>query len=165
MFKKYLSICWFGGDPAELPVSKSFLWKILTFYLIAGLFIQSNITDPVEAFIQVFIELFITLLFIGALLIKRKNFTQFERITTAILFSESFVYVLALPMAIWYIVVKETEYAMYPAIAGSVLIIWSCAIISYLLKGILNYALSLSIVLSIAYFMITYLGSLGLISM
>lgn len=165
MLKKYLSICWFGGDPAELPVSRSFLWKILVFYLIAGLFIQANITDPVEAFIQVFIELFITFLFIGALLIKKKNFAQFERIATAILFSESFVYVLALPMAIWYIIVKETEYSMYPAIAGGVLILWSLAIISYLLKGILNYALSLSIVLSITYFVTTYLGSLGLISM
>ena len=165
MIKLYLPLCWFGGIPTELPTTKAFFWKCLVFYLIAGFFIQANITDPVEAFIQVIIELFITLIFISVLLIKHKSFEQFERVTTAILFCESFVYVLALPVAIWFIVVKETDYALYPAIAGAIIIFWSCAIISYLLKGILRYNMSLSILISITYFITTYMGSLGLLSM
>jgi hypothetical protein len=45
---------------------RKFLWTNLVIYMLLGLFIQANITDPIEAFIQIFVEIFITLIFLGA---------------------------------------------------------------------------------------------------
>ena len=165
MLKQYFSVCWFTGDPAELQISKSFLWKCLIFYLGAGILIQANITDPAEALIQVFIELLITILFIGFLLMLKKSLGHFERMTTAFIFSECFYYLLVFPVAIWYTVVKETAQDIYPIFVAAFLTVWFCAIISYILKGILSSRLWASIFLSITYFAITYLGSFGLILM
>ena len=57
MLKDYLQLCWLNGYPEDLPTDRKFLWINLGIYLLLGLFIQANISDPVEAFIQILIEI------------------------------------------------------------------------------------------------------------
>jgi len=70
MLKDYIQLCWFKGYPEDLPTDRRFLWVNLVIYMLLGLFIQANITDPIEAFIQIFVEIFITIIFLGALILK-----------------------------------------------------------------------------------------------
>lgn len=165
MLKQYLPLCWFGDIPENLTTSKPFLWKNLIFYGCAGLFIQANITDPVEAFLQILVELFITVIFITALLKIKNSLTQFKPVFTAFIICENFFYLCALPIAIWYIAIRTSEYSMYPIYAGMVLIVWFCAMISYLLQKLLDCRVTLSILLSILYFILTYLVSFALLLM
>jgi biotin transporter BioY len=69
-----------------------------------------------EAFMQIFIEVFITLSFIAALLFRDGSSYNFERFLTAILVCENFVYVIGLPILFWFIFAKGSEYASYPII-------------------------------------------------
>lgn len=165
MLKEYLQLCWLKGYPEDLPTNRKFLWNNLIIYLLLGLFIQANISDPAEAFIQIFIEVFITLIFMGVLLIKDGSTYNFERFLTAILVCENFVYVLALPLAFWFIFAKGGEYDHYPVYLGAVLIIWSVVIITYLLKGLFDFNWNTSATLSVVYFILTYFGSFALLLM
>ena len=165
MLNDYLQLCWLNGYHEDLPTNRKFLWINLVVYLLLGLFIQSNISDPVEAFIQILIEVVITLLFIGALLLKDGNAYNFERFLTAILVCENFVYVLGLPILFWYIFAKGSDIANYPIYIGMALRIWSVVIIAYLLKGLFDFNWKTSASLSVLYFVLTYFGSFGLLLM
>jgi len=142
MLKDYIQLCWFKGEPHDLPVDRKFLWINISLYLLFGLFIQANISDPIEAFLQVFLEILITLIFMSVIVLKKdEGFYNFERFLTAILVCENFIYVLGLPF----------------------LVFWSLAIIAYLLKELFEFSWQISTSLSILYFLLTYLGSLGLL--
>jgi len=165
MLKDYIQLCWFKGYPEDLPTDRRFLWVNLGIYMLLGLFIQANITDPVEAFIQIFVEIFITVIFLGALILKDGSTYHFERFVTAVLVCENFVYILALPLAFWFIFVKGSASAAYPIYIGVALIGWSIAIITYLFKGLFSFDWQISAVLSVAYFLCTYFGSFVLLLM
>ena len=165
MFKDYIQLCWLSGYPEDLPTDRKFLWVNLVIYLLLGLFIQANISDPVEAFIQIFIEVLITLLFMGALLLRDSSTYNFERFLTAILVCENFVYALGLPILFWYILAKGSVFATYPIYFGMALIIWSVVIIAYILKGLFDFNWRTSASLSVFYFILTYFGSFGLLLM
>jgi hypothetical protein len=165
MLKVYMQIFWFKGHPEDLPTDRKFLWINLGIYMLLGLFIQANIMGLGEAFIQIVVEICITLIFLGALILKDGSTYHFERFITAILVCENFVYILALPLAFWFIFEKGTATSIYPIYIGVLLIIWSIAIISYLFKGLFNFDKQISNILSVAYFVLTYFGSFILLLM
>jgi hypothetical protein len=69
---------------------------------------QANISDPIEAFLQVFLEILITLVFMAVIVLKRdEGFYNFERFLTAILVCENFIYVLGLPIKTSYQLVNH----------------------------------------------------------
>ena len=106
MFKEYIQLCWLSGYPEDLPTDRKFLYINLVIYFLLGLFIQGNISDPIEAFMQIFIEVFITLTFMATLLFRDGSGYNFERFLTAILICENFVYSIGLPILFWYIFIK-----------------------------------------------------------
>ena len=165
MLKQYLPLCWLGEIPDNLSTSKSFIWRNLVLYICAGLFIQGNIIDPAEASIQILIELFITVVFVFTLLKIKKSLAQFEVVFTAFIICENFFYLAALPIAIWYITVRTSEYSMLPIYGGIILVIWFCAMISSLLQKLFNFRVMPSILLSVFYFIATYLVSFALLLM
>lgn len=158
-------MCWLGNIPVNLKTSKSFLLKNIIFYLCAGLFIQANIADLGEAFLQIFIELFIMVLFVTALFKLNSSLVQFEQIFTALVVCENVFYLFALPIAIWYIAIRTSEYSLLPIYAGIVLIVWFCAMVSHLLHQLFDFRIMVSISLSVFYFVVTYFGSFALLFM
>jgi hypothetical protein len=165
MLKQYFPLFWFGHVPTYLPTSKSFLNRNLIFYLCTGLFIQANITDLVEAFIQVIMELLITVLFVTVLLKVKTSLSQFKEVFTAFVICENFFYLCALPFAIWYIATRTSEYSLLPLYAAIIIIVWFWAIIAHLLHSLFDFKWGISILISVFYFLVTYLGSLALIIM
>ena len=165
MFKDYIQLCWLNGYPEDLPTDRKFLYINLAVYFLLGLFSQGNISDPIEAFMQIFIEVFITLVFMGALLLKDGSSYNFERFLTAILVCENFVYTLGLPILFWFIFAKGSDYASYPIYIGSILMLWSIVIIAYLIKGLFGFDWKTGSSLSVLYFVLTYFGSFALLMM
>ena len=163
MFKDYIQLCWLNGYPEDLPTDRKFLYINLAVYFLLGLFIQGNISDPIEAFMQIFIEVFITLSFMAALLFRDGSTYNFERFLTAILVCENFVYTIGLPILFWFILAKGGDYASYPIYLGAILMLWSIVIISYLIKGLFGFDWRTSSSLSVLYFVLTYFGSFGIL--
>jgi len=164
MLKDYIQLCWFSGDPHDLPIDRKFLWINVGLYLLFGLFIQANISDPIEAFFQVILEIVITLIFMAIIVYKKEEgFYNFERFLTAILVCENFIYVLGIPLAFWFIFAKGSATEIFPIYIVAILIFWSLAIIAYLLKELYEFNWQVSISLSLLYFLLTYLGSMVLL--
>jgi hypothetical protein len=159
MLKEYMQLCWLKGYPDDLPTDRKFLWTNLGLYFLLGLFIQTNISGPIEAFMQIIVEIVVTILFMAALLYKDGSTYNFERFLTAILVCENFVYIFALPLAFWFIFAKGSDTAFYPVYVGVALMLWSIAIISHLLMGLFGYRWRMSTALSVLYFLLTYFGS------
>ncbi|PKM13769.1 MAG: hypothetical protein CVV13_00855 [Gammaproteobacteria bacterium HGW-Gammaproteobacteria-3] len=153
--KHYVPLCWFKNNPLELPRSVGFFQKNLYFYILVELFIQMNITDPLEATIEVALETLLTLLFVAALLFSKKALVGFIPAATSFLVCENVVAAFVLPVMIW--LTTTDDLLSYYIVA--VLVLWDIALIVYLIKRILATPTPIAIALSLLYFTVTYLGA------
>ena len=155
LLKHYVPLCWFKNNPLELPRSASFFQNNLYFYVLIELFIQVNVTDPLEAFIEVALETSLTLLFVACLLFVKKALAGFIPAATSFLVCENIVASLGLPVVIW--LTTTDDLLSYYFLAF--LILWDIAMITYLIKRILTANIVTAFLLSLAYFIATYIGA------
>ena len=153
--KHYVPLCWFKNNPLELPRSVGFFQKNLYFYVLVELFIQVNVTDPLEAFIEVALETSLTLLFVAALLFVKKALPGFIPAATSFLVCENIVAAFGLPVVVW--LTTTDDLLSYYILAA--LIIWDIAMITYLIKRILVTHVLAAFLLSLGYFLATYVGA------
>ena len=158
LLKQYVALCWFKNNPLELPRSVSFFQKNLYFYVLVELFIQVNVTDPLEAFLEVGIETSLTLLFVAFLLLLKKAMAGFISAASSFLICENVVASFGLPIVVW--LTSTDDLLSYYILFA--LIVWDIAMISYLIKRILVINSVYAFLLSLAYFVITYLGAFSL---
>ena len=153
--KHYVPLSWFKNNPLELPRSVGFFQKNLYFYVLVELFIQINVTDPLEAFIEVALETSLTLLFVAVLLFVKKALAGFIPAATSFLVCENIVAAFGLPVVVW--LTTTDDLLSYYILAG--LIFWDIAMITYLIKRILVTNILFAFLLSLAYFLATYIGA------
>ena len=156
-FSLYLPLCWLKTNPLDLPSSDSFLKKNIIFYFIVELFIQANMIDPTEAFIEVIIETSFTLAFVAIILLFTKSMHLYVQIISAVLFCENVVAFFGVPAVIW-LTITENPISYY--LAGA-LVIWDYVLITYIIKEVLSIILAASLILSFFYFGMTYFGAYG----
>ena len=120
---------------------------------------QTNMTDdPFESFLEVSIEIALTLLFIGFILYLNRTLYAFVQTTTAVLFCTNVVSVFIIPILVW---LTLNEYLLSYYVLG-LLFIWELALIAYIFRKTLAINLSASIALSAVYFIIVYMGSFSI---
>jgi hypothetical protein len=157
---QYLSLCWFRNTLDDLPDSPKLFRYSLIFYVVVGISIQSNVTDPLEAVLDVLLETILTLVFIATVLFFVKSVNLFKIVTTAFLICTNFIYVLGTPVMVW-VTVSGDEYSF--GVLG-LLLIWWAAIINYILKTLLPFSWSYSLLMTVVFITIVYLGSFMLMS-
>lgn len=157
--KKYLPLCWFDANPLNLVKSTTFLKLNSVFYGGAQYFLQTNMTDdPVESFFEVCFELLFTFAFVGVMLFFDKMLYAYVQVTTAILFCTNILSVCLLPVLIW-LTVSDEPLSYYMM---CVLSLWFYALITYIIKVTLTIDIIASLALSLLYFIVVYLGAVGL---
>ena len=156
ILRQYLPLCWFKHNPLELTRSMSFFKQNLLFYFIVEYFMQANMTDdPFESFIEVSIETLLTLMFIGFILHLNKTLYAFIQVTTAILVCANIVSLFVIPVLIW-LTVSEDILSYYSL---GLLFIWEFTVVAYIFRKIMAINIAASLVLSVIYFTVTYLGA------
>jgi hypothetical protein len=155
----YLQLCRFKNNPLDLMPSKAFLWKNIAFYILAGTIVEANISEPVEAFIEVNIETLVTCLLILTLLLITKRLAIYSQLLTAALVCENFLIILGIITEILDVVAQKTPYEDYPLYLGILLVIWFIAIVSYILKQVFSFNLATCISLAVFYFSFTFIGT------
>lgn len=155
ILKHYVPLSWFVGNPLELPRSTLFFKYALSFYYLLELVVQINmVDDPLEAFSDVTIETLLTILFVLLALALNGSLAWFVQVACALLVSESFITVLAIPILAWNTVTESTtSYVLLSLLFG-----WVFLVVSYIFKLILNINRAASIVMGIFYFLVTYVG-------
>jgi len=159
VFKRYLPLCWLRGNPLELPRSLNFFKGNLLFYFIVEYFMQTNMVDnPVEAFFEISIETLLTLAFIALILILNRSMFAYIEITTALVFCENVASVFGAPAFAWLTVTDDLlSYYVF-----GLIVFWEFLIIAYILKRTLSINTPASLVMSLIYFIATFLGAYSL---
>ena len=159
ILRQYLPLCWFRHNPLKLTRSMVFFKQNLLFNFIVEYFMQANMTDdPFESFTEVSIQTLLTLMFIGFILYLNKILYAYIQVTTAILVCANVVSLFVIPVLIW-LTVNEDVLSYYSL---GLLFIWEFTVIAYLFRKTLSINLAASLVLSVLYFTVTYLGAFAI---
>lgn len=159
LIKIFLPLCWLKSNPLDMPRSMAFFRQNLLFSFAIEYLMQANMTDdPIEAFFDVSIETFLTLLFVWGLLFLNRTLYVYLQVTTAILFCANVISVVIIPIMVW-LTVTEDLVSYY--ILG-LLLLWDFAVVAYILKRTIIVNTAASIALASFYFVATYLGAFAL---
>lgn len=158
LLKQYTLLSWFVGNPLELPRSTLFFKYILAGYYLLALISQLNmVDDPLEAFSDVTIETLLTLLFVFLALALNRSLAWFLQVACALMVTESVITVFAIPILAWNTVTESTMSYVFLALLFG----WIFLVVAYIFKYVLNINRAASIVVSIFYFIITFVGVSG----
>lgn len=156
---QYLSLCWFVNNPADMVPSKSFMWKTVAFYLISGCIVEGLISDPADGSLEVFLRTIMAFSTLAVLLFVTKRWHYFNQLYIAIFVCENFIMTLATMTEglYFFLVMKHYPYAEELSIGiGVFLLIWYLTIVGYILRQLLQYQMSTSLVMALTYFVLTY---------
>ncbi|MGZ4977776.1 MAG: hypothetical protein ACXV8O_11510 [Methylobacter sp.] len=156
---KYLSLCWFINNPADISPTRSFMWKTVAFYLISGIIVESLISDPADGTLEVLLRTVMAFSSVAVLLLVIKQWGYFNQLFTAIFVCENFIMTLATATEGLYflMVMQHDKYAEEISIGIGVLLVgWYLAIVSYILRQLFSYKTSVSVILAFSYFVLTY---------
>ncbi|NOS87355.1 MAG: hypothetical protein HOP34_02230 [Methylococcaceae bacterium] len=155
----YLSLCWFRNNPVDMVPSSSFMWKTVAFYLVSGIIVEGLIADPADGTLEVSLRTIMAFSSISTLLLVVRKWQYFNQLFTAIFICENFIMTLATitEAAYFWMIMVHQEYAEEISIAiGVVLVGWYIAIVSYILRQLLESTMSVSVILAFSYFVLTY---------
>lgn len=156
---KYLSLCWFRNNPADFVPTKSFMWKVVAFYLISGIIVEGLISDPADGTLEVLLRTIMAFSSISVFLLIIKKWQNFNQLFTAIFVGENFIMTLAIAAEAldFMMVMNKEELREEISIGlGILLVIWYLAIVSYIFRQFFSYRMSASIILALGYFVLTY---------
>jgi hypothetical protein len=135
------------------------MWKTVAFYLVSGMIVEGLISDPADGALEVLLRTIMAFSSIAIYLLIFKRWQYFNQVYTAIFVIENFIMTLATVTEGLYflMVMKHQEYSEEISIGiGALLVIWYIAIVSYILRQTFETKMSLSIILAISYFVLTY---------
>lgn len=155
---EYLQLCWFINNPIDLHPSRAFLWKSIIFYVVSGIIVEANISDPADATLEVAMRTIVALLLLSTQIVTTKKSSVFYQLLTAVFMCENFIMTLGIGVEIYDAFVQGTEYEDYPMYLGAFLILWYLAIISYVFKRVFAFHYANCIGLALVYFGLTYGG-------
>ncbi|MDO9107201.1 MAG: hypothetical protein Q7U57_19840 [Methylovulum sp.] len=157
--KKYLPLCWFIANPLELVRSVDFLKQNVIVYFLVEFFVQANMTDdPLESLFEVGLETLLTCLFIAAMLYFNKTLYAYVQVLSAFLFCSNAVSFIIIPVLVW-LTISENTLSYY--LVG-LLLLWDYALVTYIIKRVMELNIFASIAVSLFYTAFTYAGAIGL---
>jgi hypothetical protein len=156
---KYLALCFFINNPADLIPPNSFMWKNVIFYLVSGMIVEGLISDPADGTLEVILRTIMAFSTVGAILIIQKKWHYYNQLYTAIFVCENFIMTLAtVTEGLYHLMIMEhIEKAEEISVGfGIFLVLWYIAIISYIFRQLLEFKMSSSIFMAFSYFVLTY---------
>lgn len=156
---KYLALCWFRNNPADLHPTLSFMLKTIAFYLVSGIIVEGLIADFADGTLEVLLRTVMAFSSIAVFLLIKKRFSDFNQLFTAIFICENFIMTLAVATEALdsYMVFNHiAEREIISISLGILLLLWYLAIVSYIMRKFLSFDMLVSIILAFGYFVLTY---------
>ena len=156
---KYLALCWFKNNPADLVPSKSFMFKVVIFYLVSGIIVESLIADFADGTLEVLLRTFMAYTSISLFLVSIKKLARFSQLYTAIFVCENFIMTLAIAAEILDVVMVRQQWTNCEEISigiATVLVVWYIGIVSYIIRQLFAYQTVNSLIYAFSYFILTY---------
>ena len=131
----------------------------MAFYLVSGIIVEGLIADPADGTLEVLLRTIMAFSSIAALLFVIKKWHYFNQLFTAIFVCENFIMTLAIATEAldFFMLMNHKEYREELSISLAVLLVgWYIAILSYILRQLLAFKMSVSVILAFSYFILTY---------
>ena len=154
-FKQYLPLCWLGVSPLDLSSSKPFFKHNLIFFCVIAFFIQFNVSDDIDAIVEVLVEAVLTLVFMAGLLFLNHSYNRFMPLTTALLFCENIAGVVLVPILFW-ISLSGTAASF---VGLSVFLLWFLVLLSYFFKAVVAVNSAAATLVALCFLGFAYGGS------
>jgi hypothetical protein len=152
--KQFLAICFFKNKEPDTLENTSFSSALL-FYSVVALSIQINFHGALVASIATCLEILSTLVFLGILVLYNKMIEEFHPLCCAVFVCTGFIAGLGMPFTLMlYIIKGKWALFIYYSIVG--LVIWNIILIRHLFQKILIINSIPSLLLAVAYFVISY---------
>ncbi len=152
----YLALCFFANNPNDLVPSKAFVWKSIAFYLVSGIIVEANISDPADATLEVAMRAVVATMLIVTLLLMLKQWPKFNQLLTAIFICENFIMTLGIAVEVLDHFLYKTQYEDIPLYLGGALIAWYLIILAYILRQMFSVKVFASLLMAVGYFSLTY---------
>lgn len=156
---KYLSLCWFRNNSADLVPSKSFMWKVVVFYLVSGIIVESLIADPADGTLEVLLRTVMAFTTIATFLLIMKKWHYMNQLYTAIFVCENFIMTLAIgteALDYWMIMQHQENREEISIAIAVVLVVWYIGIVGFIFRQFFSFQMTRSIILAFSYFILTY---------
>ncbi|MCX7089362.1 MAG: hypothetical protein NTV00_15090 [Methylococcales bacterium] len=153
---EYLALCFFINNPNDLEPSKAFVWRCIAFYLVSGIIVEANISDPADATLEVAARALMAVSLISVLLLALKKWPQYSQLLTAIFICENLIMTIGIGVEVLDVVLHKTEYKDVPLYLGGILIVWYLMIVAYILRQMFSFKTWVSLVWAFFYFTLTY---------
>lgn len=156
---RYLSLCWFRNNSTDLRPSKSFMWKVVTFYLVSGIIVESLIADPADGTLEVLLRTIMAFSTIACLMLFMKKWSYFNQLYTSIFVCENFIMTLAIVAEVldYWLILQHYENREEIGIALAVLlVVWYVAIVGYIFRQFFDFKMGRSLIMAFSYFVLTY---------
>ena len=131
----------------------------MAFYLVSGIIVESLIADPADGTLEVLLRTIMAFSSIATLLFVIKKRQLFYQLFTAIFICENFIMTLAIAtegLDFLMVMNHEKYHEEISIFLGVLLVGWYIAIVSYIFRQLLEFKMSLSIILAFGYFILTY---------
>ena len=160
LLASYLGLCFFINNPVDLQPHKSFIQKVIAFYLISGVIVEGLIADFADGTLEVSMRITMAFASISFFLWLIKRWDFFKQLFTAIFVCENFIITLAIATEVLYLYMQRQKYEYYENVSkalGVFLLIWYLLAIAYILRrSFPKYRFSESLAFSFSYLVLTY---------
>lgn len=156
LFDLFLGICLFRKGPQHIPASQVLLKAALIAYGISGLLVLLISLDPVSASLVMSADMAL----LAGLTFGLLNFSgyqgRFLQTLTALLGTGTLVQLMALPISLWVVKTLERDIAALPQLLYLALLVWSIAIMAYILQQALTVSRTIGILYTLGYIAISW---------
>ncbi|MCK5728918.1 MAG: hypothetical protein KAH08_06815 [Methylococcales bacterium] len=156
---RYLALCVFEGNPADLVPSKAFMRNNALYYFLSGWLVEGLIADPADGLLEVLLRIVMAFSLISIFLLVTKRWEIFYQLFTAIFVCENLIMTLATATEAleFYMTMKHVEHGELIAISIAVLlVVWYVSIVGYILRQFFHFSVRDSLLFSTSYFVLTY---------
>lgn len=148
----YLKSCLFWGNPTDIETSISFTRKNILFYIVLGTIVKSNISDPVQASIEMVLRIIVTLIFISSTLYWTKQLPIFLNLLTAVIVCENFFMTLSGGKELLTLFSLFPGWEVMTNYLGWAFLAWHVSVLVYILKKALSLEFLINFLFAASYY-------------
>lgn len=156
LFDLFLDICLFRKGPQHIPASQILLRAALIAYGASGLLVLLISLDAVSALLVMFADMVLLTGLTYGVLSLRGYSPRFSQTLTALLGTGTLVQLAALPVSLWVSKTLEQDIAALPQLLYLALLVWSIAIMAYILQQALAVSRGIGILYTFGYIAISW---------
>ena len=157
LFNLFLDICLFRKGPQDVPSSAALLKMCLLGYGLSGVLVLLISTPAPLALLQILLDMVLLSGLLYLALIAYRHPKRFEQTLSALTGTGTLMGLLALPLIVWLAHQDPSDDTQLPSLLTLLLMVWSIAIITHILRHALNTSIWIRALYALGYTFLSWM--------